>query len=317
MLGSGAADGDDMALATLRKWLGRQTRPPTMAVEEAIARAEDFAEAMAVVAREPDVPASVWNEDRLAIEEELWGADYLTPGGAAEVLRFAVPLGLSQASSLLLLGAGMGGPALTLANDLGVWTAGFEADPILAALATKRIQRVGGALAKRASVGRWDRQAPAFRANFYHHALMLDAIRDAVPEQVVSSVAEALKPHGQVVLVETVAEEPLAQDDKAVLAWCGLEGRRPVLPMPSAITRVLGRLGYDIRVEEDISARHMKLAVLGWKSVLRAMKGQKPDRARAAAIVHEAEMWTRRIRLMHDGRIRLMRWHAIHRAKLH
>ena len=114
-----------------------------------------------------------------------------------------------------------------------------------------------------------------------------------------------------------MAETPLVPDDPAVLAWCRLEGRLPVLPSSESVARALGRLGYDLRVAEDVSARHMKLAVLGWKALLRRMKDARPDAARAAAIVQEAELWTRRIRLMHEGRIRLMRWHAIHRAGAH
>lgn len=87
-----------------------------------------------------------------------------------------------------------------------------------------------------------------------------------------------------------------------------------MLPSVEAIDSALGRLGYDIRIEEDMSPRHMKLAILGWKALLRGLKDSKPDRARAAGIVVEAELWTRRIRLMHQGRIRMMRWHAINRS---
>ena len=71
------------------------------------------------------------------------------------------------------------------------------------------------------------------------------------------------------------------------------------------------RLGFDVRVVEDISARHMQLALRGWKDTVRGMGGTKPSPDEAAAIVHEAELWTRRIRLMHSGAIRLVRWHAL------
>lgn len=263
---------------------------------------------------EPGAPASVWTAQRIAVEEELWGAGYLTPGGESELLRFAVPLGLSAASSLLLLGAGAGGPAATLAGNLGVWTQGYEADPALAAHATQRIQRAGTALAKRASVGTWDPDAPAFRANFYHHALMIDAIRDSVVPVVLSAMTESLKPHGQVVIVETVAPTPLNVEDPAVKAWARLEGRKPVLPGPEVISRALGRLGFDIRVTEDASSRHIKLSVLGWKALLSKMGDAKPSPARAAAMVAEAELWTRRARLMEAGVIRQMRWHATHKG---
>jgi hypothetical protein len=299
-----------MALAGLKRWFGRHLdappAPPGLALDLS-AHPDGL----------PPAETSVWTQARLAVEEELWGDGYLTPGGAPELLRFSVPLGLSTASSLLVLGVGIGGPPQTLATDLGVWTAGFEADSMLAAIAGQRIQRAGVALAKRASVQLWNPAAPAFRHKFYHHALLLDPIRAALPERVLAAVESALKPHGQVVLVQTVAEHPLDPDHPAIAAWCRLEGRVPALPSADAINRSLSRLGYDIRIEEDMSARHMKLAVLGWKALLRRMKDARPGHARAAGIVMEAELWTRRIRLMHEGRIRMMRWHAIHRAGVH
>lgn len=304
-----------MALAVLKRWLGQQraAAQPSPRLEPALL--DVAAPRTAAEPGDDRGPCqSVWSPARLSIEEALWGAGYLTPGGAPELLKFSVPLGLSAASSLLALGVGPGGAAQTLATDLGVWVAGFESDPVLAEIAAQRIQRAGAALAKRAEVKTWDRHAPVFRSKFYHHALLLDAIRDGVPERVLFAVEQALKPHGHVVIVETVTETPLDPADPAIAAWSRLEGRVAALPSAEAISRTLGRLGYDIRIEEDVSARHMKLAVLGWKAMLRGIKDMKSDRARAAGIVQEAELWTRRIRLMHEGRIRMMRWHAIHRA---
>lgn len=259
----------------------------------------------------PEPTPGLWTPPRLAVAGELWGEGYISPGGAAELIRLAVPLGLSAASSLLLLGAEAGGPPHTLASELGVWVAAHEADRLLAARAGQHIQRAGSALAKRATVSHWDPEAPGFRRRFFHHALALEAVRHHVAEPVLAAIAAGLKPHGQLVLVETVAPVPLDPGDAAALAWCRMEGRVPVLPSEEAITRMLGRLGFEVRVVEDMSARHMKLAVLGWKRLVRMLGADRPDRARAAAVVDEAELWMRRIRLMHAGRIRLLRWHAI------
>ena len=50
----------------------------------------------------------VWPSARIGVAEALWGQGFLFPGGGAEVLRLTAPLGLSAASSLLLIGAGSG-----------------------------------------------------------------------------------------------------------------------------------------------------------------------------------------------------------------
>jgi len=112
-------------------------------------------------------------------------------------------------------------------------------------------------------------------------------------------------------MVDLVADKPLDPADDAVLAWSRLEGRPPVVPSQKAITAALGRLGFDVRVTEDISLRHMQEALRGWHAVLRGMRDTKPSHATAKVLVAEAELWLRRISLIRAKRIRLVRWDAI------
>ena len=63
----------------------------------------------------------IWPRARIAVAEALWGEGFLLPGGGEEVVRLAKPLGLSAASSLLLVGAGTGGPPRHITAELGVW----------------------------------------------------------------------------------------------------------------------------------------------------------------------------------------------------
>jgi cyclopropane fatty-acyl-phospholipid synthase-like methyltransferase len=300
-----------MALALLRNWLAEGWGGRRGVVPPPPAWADVLAAAPAAHAEAQTWPESSWTMARVAVEEDLWGHGFMLPGGEAEVLRLAAPIGLSAAATLLLPGTGAGGPATSLAAALGVWVAGYEADPALAILAARRIQRAGTALAKRAAVAGWTRQAPDFGQRSAHHALAFDPIREATPEPVLAAIAAALRPHGQVVLLETVAPRPLDGADPAVAAWCRLEGRERVLPQPEAVTRALRRLGFDVRIAEDVSARHMRLAMLGWRLFVRRMAAARPTPAHAAAVVTQAEMWMRRLRLMHGGTIRLMRWHAM------
>jgi len=112
-------------------------------------------------------------------------------------------------------------------------------------------------------------------------------------------------------MVDLVADKPLDPADGEVMAWCQLEGRSPRVPTQRAITGALGRLGFDVRVTEDISLRHMQQALHGWHTALRGMREKKPSPAKAKVLVAEAELWLRRISLIRDKRMRLMRWDAI------
>lgn len=251
-----------------------------------------------------------WTRARLRLAEALWGEGFLLPGGAAELHRLAAKLRLSASSSLLLLGMGSGGPTLTLAGELGVWVHGRESDPYLAALAARRIQRAGVALAKRATAGRWDPQHPDFGRRTFDHAMTLDVLRAERPDDILAALAQAVKPGGQIALVETVAPTPLDRSDSAVAAWLRLERREAGVPDPARVMQTLERLGLPLYGSEDISVRHMRQAVRGWRRRLRDLQAEHPDAARAAVLVEEAELWLRRVRLMRAGRVRMMHWLA-------
>ena len=266
-------------------------------------------------------PASVerWTRARIAIADELWGDGFVFPGGEEEVLRLAVPLGLSAASSMLLLGAAGGGAARAVAAGLGAWISGHEADPALAAVAAWRLPRSGKTVAKRASVVPWDPKAPLFRRHGFHHALALEALRGGpgrpVPvAELLISLAGALRPGGQLVMVDLVATVRLDPNDPTIAGWASVEGRSPDLPTETGMSAALRELGFDLPVVEDLSVRHMRLVVQGWKRLVRTLSAGRPDRARATALVDEAEVWMHRLRLLHAGHVRLVRWHAISRG---
>ena len=255
------------------------------------------------------MPPTQWNRDRIALVESLWGEGFIFPAGERETLRLAMPLVLSEATSLLLVGVGSGGPTSCIAAQLGAWVTGFESDPDLAGLAMERSSRSG--FGKRAVIKIWDPTTPNFSRRSFHRALALEPLRGAAAGPILVAMFQALRPGGELMLVDLVADQPLDPADDAVLAWSLLEGRAPVVPSQKAITAALGRLGFDVRTTEDISLRHMQQALRGWHEVLRGMRENKPSHATAKVLLAEAGLWLRRISLIREKRIRLVRWDAI------
>jgi len=253
----------------------------------------------------------VWPSARIGVVEALWGEGFLFPGGREETLRLAKPLGLSAASSLLLLGAGSGGPARCIATELGGWVSGYEANAHLAALANERTQVAG--LGRRAEVQTWDPSEPAFPQHYYHHAIAIEPLHGAPSEPTLGAVSLALKQGGQFVLIETVADRRLDPSDAMVATWTRLDHRSVDVPSELAITKILGHLGF-VRIVEDVSPRDIQCAIRGWTEAVRAMKGARPTLQQTALIVCEAELWMARVRLMRAGKLRLVRWHAIGRG---
>jgi hypothetical protein len=116
-------------------------------------------------------------------------------------------------------------------------------------------------------------------------------------------------------LVELVADGPLDPTDRTVARWAELERRDPEnVPAERTITRVLGRLGFDVRVTEDVSDRHMRQALFGWRAAVRTLADSQPSHAEMLLLVNEAELWLMRLRLFRRGQLRLVRWHAMGRA---
>jgi SAM-dependent methyltransferase len=298
-----------MALSAVMNWFGWLEPPPAEQPRE-MRRLSPVDVADLAVPQVAGRPPPKWNRDRLKITDALWGQGYQFPGSEIETLRLAKPLGLSKASSLLLLGAGSGGAACSLAIHLGVWVSAFEADPDLVAAAVDRIARRN--LTKHAQTEMWNPDEPKFREGFYHHGMALEALHGSQPERVLSAVTRALKPSGHLALTELVADTPLDPGNPVVAAWAHLERRNPkALPSEITITRILGRLGYDVRICEDVSDRHVNQALAGWRSLVRVMEDAPPTRREAMSSVQEAELWLLRLRLFEIGSLRLVRWHAI------
>jgi SAM-dependent methyltransferase len=251
----------------------------------------------------------IWPRARIAVAEALWGEGFLLPGGGAEVVRLAKPLGLSAASSLLLVGAGTGGLPRHITAELGVWVTGYEANPRLVALANERSHRAG--LGRRAQVESWDPQRPKFPAGYFHHAMAIEPLGGEPLGPLLDAVARALKPGGQFVLEELVADRPLQPTEPMVETWARLAHRAPAVPSELAITDALAHLGFDVRIVEDVSRRQVQQALLGWRAIVQTMRQAHPGVRRVSLVVREAELWLARIRLMRGQQLRLVRWHAI------
>jgi hypothetical protein len=174
------------SVRNLLGWHAASTKMPLPAVAPASSLIPDAALA------EDDDP--IWSSARIGVAEALWGEGFLFPGGGPEMLRLATPLGLSAASSLLLIGAGSGGPSRCIAEEFGVWVTGYEANVRLVELANERSKRAG--LGRRAQVELWDPLAPKFARRYFHHGIAIEPLRGTAPEPLLAASSLALKPGG-------------------------------------------------------------------------------------------------------------------------
>jgi hypothetical protein len=297
------ATGSGPQIAVVKDWVG--VSPPF------IARIDTPRSVMTPAVMTPAIMVPRrWPAGRIAAVETLWGEGFNGPGGAAEVLRLAAPIGLTADHTLLLVGGGLGGPARAIAQGSGARVASYEADGEVVAIAR---QRAGAwAESERIVVHGWSPSYPDFGSRIADHAMLLEGLRGAEPVQTLDSLACSLKPGARIVITEMVADRPMPEKDREFAAWCRLENRAPVLPRGEAITGALTRLHYDVRVVEDISASHVSAALAGWRQAMQAIgEGPVPNTAAASMVVTEAELWLLRIRVMRRFGLRVLRWHAV------
>jgi hypothetical protein len=296
--------------AALHGWLGRSspTHDPAPATDDASTVMDSPPEGAPPTSRQP---RGAWSADRLMVTDRLWGDGFIMPGGEIETLRLIRPIGLSSSASLLVVGVGGGGAASCVVRNTGAWVAGVEAEPVL--LERARALMKAGHFGKRANMDMWDPEHPKFPRRRHNHCLALEPLRSGVrPEPVLDGLALTLKPSGQLVLTELVADVPLAANNATISRWSKLERRKvAALPSENSITRMLARVGFDVRIAEDISDRHVENAMIGWRVAVRELGEQRPNAIMAAQLVAEAEMWLLRVRLLRDKQVKMMRWHAI------
>jgi hypothetical protein len=253
-----------------------------------------------------------WTPARLTAAQTLWGEGFLGPPGAAEVQHLAAPLGLDGSRSVLLLAESAGGPGATLAAGFGARVAAFEADPALAKAALAHVQE--RKLTERVTVQGWNPQSPALPHGAAHHALALEPLARMASAEVGAAVlfagiAGALHRGGQMVLMELVRTP--GPPDAGLLAWQESAGRRRSPARAASIEAAIAASGFDLRIAEDITERHVQAALRGWRELAARLRSARPGNAALATLVGEAEQWLLRVRLLQSGQLRLMRWHAV------
>ena len=286
-----------MSKLELRNWLGEAA---TLGLREMEAR-EGTRPALPPQAAASTRAATL--ETRAALRRELrddlFGRGFLLPGGETEVLRLARPLHLTHAAHLLVVGTGICGPADTLASQLGLEVGGYD-----------RLPANEEALCPRARLVTWDPARGNLPRNAFHHASALHPLHDGPPEPVLVQIVDALRPGAHLILLEHVATERFDPDDETAQAWLRHEGRIDPPPAAHELERALARLGMHMGANEDLSHLHARLTVYDWRRLVDRTH-ERPSAERGQVMLEEAGGWSMRGRLLQNGSLRLMRWHAV------
>jgi len=273
---------------------------PSQLVQEARAQAAEK------ITR-PDMP---WDAARAEISQLVWGDGFCGPGGPDHVINMVKLLVLTPEKSMVDIGAGLGGPARAIAQTYGIWITGYEHDPELAAAGNELSVMAG--LTKKAPVKHYDFDKPTAFERHFDRALAKESlftIRDK--RTLFGQIESSLKDNGLFLITDYVAANDQAAASPAFADWCAHE---PVEPHPATLESLVAdlesvRLG--IRVNEDVSEHYAHLISRSWADadqiVAKLIKRGKEGLALVDVLLREAEMWTRRAKLLRSGELRVQR----------
>ncbi|MSO71755.1 MAG: methyltransferase domain-containing protein [Alphaproteobacteria bacterium] len=222
-------------------------------------------------------------------------------------LRLAAALAPSPQNNLLDLSAGLGGGARALHERYGAQVTGMEARPVLAKLGAAESFNRG--TAKNASVEHYDPQSLTARELFSGILVRETLFHQPHLGEVLARAAKALKPRGQIVLVDYVRVEH-ENPNSRYLAWMDAE-RQPVHPWSAKQYRAAcEQLGLELSEFEDMTDSYRKTVIEGWATFLAGLHLKDLGEGEAAALVDEAELWLRRIMAFEHSALRVIRIHA-------
>ena len=254
-------------------WEGEEVQLPQLAIPTGSGASK-------TEARPPDLtipPLLPWETEAIRIQEQVWGAGYYKPGGEEHVLGLAKPFGLNPSLTVMEFGAGLGGGTRALVNEFGVWVSGLEPTADLAKAGKELSIKAG--LEKKADIVRCSPEG-------------------FEPKQ--ESVDCILSSESLYINDQRLQGLGLAPTDKTFFA-SGAE-----------YVKWFRELNFDLRVNEDITARYRKMIMDGWLEFTQA-GGEKAAHAKALPeeVVKEVQLWTRRVAAMDAGDLKVMRYYAI------
>lgn len=239
---------------------------------------------------EPE-PVPEWSESREVLVQLLWGDGFNIPGEPHHILDLVKPFGLTGENTLLEIGAGLGGDARMIAEDLGTYVEGFDLNADIAKKGAELSKMAG--LDTKAKIKPFSEEKLDLRANYYDGCLIRETLMGIEDEQVLlEKILAALKPHSSIVIADFFLTEAKA----GPLALDALKAEnRPTYPTDAApVIAKIEQLGFELRINNDETESYAETVRQSWAAVAAKIKKNPIDEDVAAALMVEADLWKRR-----------------------
>lgn len=255
-----------------------------------------------------------WTDARLDVSELLWGEGYSLPGGRVFALKLVKSLALRPEHTFADLSSGLGGGTRDIARRYQLWLEGYEREPDLADYGNDI--SIEEEVDAQAPIKHYDPEKLGLQENRYD-AIMIRELMFSVEDKrgLLTEIGRALKSDGNLLFTDFVLTDRKQETD-LLAAWRTAEPFRARPWTMDEYRQNLADMKYVVRVFEDITDEYVALINQGWKQVLASVKKGNMSRELVDALMAEGQMWLARSRALQEGRLRLLRCHAIIRHKV-
>lgn len=252
-----------------------------------------------------------WSEARAALAEAIWGDGFINPGTGKFLRKCMSSARVNKKKTVLEIGPGLGGTAIMLAREWGIWVDGMEPNPSLVQKARQVVARtpVGSQIdIQEADFANLEIPAEKYHVIYSRERLFASRFKREVIEQ----VANGLKPGGQFFLMDYVVT-PGRMKDPEVHDWMTSE-LDDIHPWElNTYLSTLEESGFEVPKPDDFSEAMANEINSAWNRMLLRLEAGVIDRDLVNLIVVEGSIWQKRVKALRSGGIQLLRinatWH--------
>lgn len=264
-----------------------------------------------------ELPVDPWDKSRVDVAQYIWGPGYCGPGGPEHIIAMSKLLALNAELSMADIGAGLGGPARTLAEEFGVWMTGYEQSETLVKAGNELSTMAG--MAKKAPLQHFE-PGPNFKfERRYDRAFLKESLHMIEDKSdLLAKLEDAIKPDGLVLIIDYVLGDEAVVGTADYRAWRAGEPHKVYMVTQQELAGAVTKSGLALRVNEDQSQSQIELITRAWKGVdqVAARLMENPDeRHLVKTLLHEAELWARRVAMLQSGKLKLVRMLGAKREK--
>jgi ubiquinone/menaquinone biosynthesis C-methylase UbiE len=252
----------------------------------------------------PVVPEVVWNAERRALAQIVWGPGYVRPGGLDYIYDLVNGFSLDHTMSMLEVGAGLCAGSRAVVDKFGAYVTALERNADLVAEG-KGLNTVHD-VEDKVQLEVFNPEEAKFKSRYYVGALMRDVLLYVSnKEDMLTAIIESVKPEGQIMITDFFFDE---DDDSAELAaWQAIEAE-PVYPWSvGAVKKIFASSNVVMRTAADESDAYRDMVLPTWNDFLAKIQSREVTEDLMGAMLYEAELWARRLAALECGALKYYR----------